>query len=384
MRAMAVLSRVHWMPVVVIVTALLVVVVAWTLADSIELKPRKSFWEAPDVDLEALRPLLEGVCNLGTLDQPQTVASLDIQQIGGFALPLPGGIRCPVVIRGLQNLGLWNTSVKSWDDLQYLESRTPAYVTVDVSQTGKFRYWDNTTAFADEVRRIGLLKEDYSKLTVSKRQFYQSLAAEGSENLGFVRYGGSLKTFAPSLDWELWNKVNRLIPTGRNQKVLLYLSSNGSFSTAHYDNFENVYVMIAGSKSVFLSPPNQSVLFSEYPTGHPHARQAQRHFGLPGRSRPDPMIGNVLVLEAILNAGDALFIPSGWFHHIIARSTSVSLALTALPEEHFVFEDWMDGQITQLLPFVQGTGKWQQRRLASALIIFIPALLEALTIYGAR
>merc|ERR1712150_72824 len=76
-------------------------------------------------------------------------------------------------------------------------------------------------------------------------------------------------------------------------------------------------------------------------------------------------------------SGEALFIPAGWLHHMVARAPSVSIALTTLPQEFADFNNWMLAPAKERLPFLS-EDQWTIEELASALRVFLPALLEEL------
>merc|ERR1719215_1007750 len=66
-------------------------------------------------------------------------------------------------------------------------------------------------------------------------------------------------------------------------------------------------------------------------------------------------------------------------HHVHASTTSVSLALTTLPKEHFDFNSWVT-DVRGIAPFLTKTegGTWTVGRMSAAFLSFVPKLLEAL------
>lgn len=78
-------------------------------------------------------------------------------------------------------------------------------------------------------------------------------------------------------------------------------------SRAHYDDYDNVVVMLVGRKTFYLSAPDK-----------------MRH---PGRGQPhENLDATPADFERVvtLEAGDALWLPSGWWHYVETEPYSVS------------------------------------------------------------
>jgi len=296
------------------------------------------------------------------------VQALNLSELGGT--PLPAGLRCPVVLR-LAEAEAW-AELRRWGDFSELERRTPSTVAFDASSSGEFAYWDNASLLAPAVRSAGLLRQGYRKVRARRRDFFKALTQGSDSALGSVRFGGKVADFSSDAARGLAARARELAPGGPAASApSLWLSAGGSYSTAHYDSFHNLFIMLGGEKHVLLSPATDAPLFHIYPGTHPLARQARRHFGqaeAPASAR---------VLAASVRGGEALFIPAGWLHHVTARSAAVSLALTVLPQEHHDFNAWMVEGGGSVLPFLAAAGAWDTPRLAAALRAFTPALLES-------
>jgi len=85
----------------------------------------------------------------------------------------------------------------------------------------------------------------------------------------------------------------------------------------HFDGSRNFIALLKGERRYLLSHPNQCPNLALYPRGHPSGRHSAVDW-----SKPDlikyPEFQNALVNEVVLQAGDALYLPTHWFHHIVS------------------------------------------------------------------
>lgn len=112
---------------------------------------------------------------------------------------------------------------------------------------------------------------------------------------------------------------------GKLYNTMIWIGPYGCLSPLHYDPLDNVLMQFVGQKKAYLCAPT-----------------AQVHAGAEGNQHntsplnPDkeitneiaqkyPSIRDITFLEATLNAGDALFVPKKWYHHVRTIETSVSV-----------------------------------------------------------
>ena len=109
---------------------------------------------------------------------------------------------------------------------------------------------------------------------------------------------------------------------GKFLRSRLFMGPKGTITSLHQDLPENLYVMVKGSKRITLFPPNSKV--------YPNSRLSK----LPNHSKIDPEYPNYELfpkLESVqpfcvdLEAGETLFIPSFWWHHL--RNIEPSIAV---------------------------------------------------------
>jgi hypothetical protein len=96
----------------------------------------------------------------------------------------------------------------------------------------------------------------------------------------------------------------------------------GVIGQNHFDAERNFVTVLGGERRYILAHPNQCGKMALYPAGHPSARYSTVDW-----SNPDleafPQFGAAKGNEVVLQAGDSLFLPSLWFHHIISLSLNV-------------------------------------------------------------
>ncbi|MBX2798185.1 MAG: cupin-like domain-containing protein [Myxococcales bacterium] len=113
-----------------------------------------------------------------------------------------------------------------------------------------------------------------------------------------------------------------LVPSPRPTGVSLWLGPKGTVTPPHFDPHNVLLVQVQGRKRIRLAP----------------RLRAHQHDLLDGyylRGDLDEAFGDA-VRTVELQAGEALFVPVGWFHEVTALSPSITLSLLSFPwENHF-------------------------------------------------
>jgi len=104
-----------------------------------------------------------------------------------------------------------------------------------------------------------------------------------------------------------------------------WVGSGGATTQAHYDVADNLFVQLHGRKEFWLFPPDAALCLHVYPDAHPRARKSQVCLERPDAARHPMVAALPEPLRVVLEPGDALAIPAFWFHHVVARSASVSV-----------------------------------------------------------
>ncbi|MCU0570211.1 MAG: cupin-like domain-containing protein [Oculatellaceae cyanobacterium Prado106] len=104
----------------------------------------------------------------------------------------------------------------------------------------------------------------------------------------------------------------------------LWVGPGGHTSCLHYDPMDGVLMQMHGSKRILLFPPSQ--LYNLYPFSvWKHLRYGLKHRAVYSQVYPDrpdyaafPKFKQALehCYEVILNPGEMLFIPAGWWHEV--------------------------------------------------------------------
>ncbi|KAH7343678.1 Clavaminate synthase-like protein [Rhizoctonia solani] len=136
---------------------------------------------------------------------------------------------------------------------------------------------------------------------------------------------------------ELLSDVPREIPwaseaLGRTpDAVNIWIGGSRSVTSVHSDPYENIYSVIRGSKHFTLLPPTEGYTLREQRV--PHARYVRPTPSSPLEIEPipnstvrwaevDPTISSIsdtdigAPLRVTVSAGDALYLPAGWWHHV--------------------------------------------------------------------
>ncbi|MAS94512.1 MAG: hypothetical protein CMO55_15035 [Verrucomicrobiales bacterium] len=110
-------------------------------------------------------------------------------------------------------------------------------------------------------------------------------------------------------------------------KAFLWIGPKGTVTQLHHDLTNNLLLQVSGSKSVKLFPPcyftriyNDFHCYTGFDCDHPDYERF-------------PLVEEINMRECILEEGQALFLPVGWWHQV--RSLSPSISITAVNFHHY-------------------------------------------------
>jgi len=343
-------------------------------------------------------------------------------------------LKCPVIVNG--NKLLETKPVRKWASFEYLERKCKASSVVDVKseEDGTFTYYDKNTAYAKRASPgdIGA----HESLQLESWEFLDVLRNGPLLNASvhrFARFGGKLSqspctglardaaedyALPPGDGAELGASRQGSRPTRAQGSPSIWIASPGAGSSFHFDLFDNLYAPVVGTKQVALAEPTARVIraLAPFPGTHPHARQAQYRSALSGcaaldpsaglaeqeteQAAPansaeevcesglgDPVAGAVLagqIAVVHLAPGEALWIPSGWFHELRGDEHSgftLSLSLTANAPELSIFNRWLTSREGAFALPSHG-GPFTVRRLGALLLVYLPSLLRQVDLEG--
>ncbi|XP_065861078.1 lysine-specific demethylase JMJ31 isoform X2 [Euphorbia lathyris] len=126
----------------------------------------------------------------------------------------------------------------------------------------------------------------------------------------------------------LWEDIQipAFLETKELAYVNLWMNNANARSSTHYDPHHNILCVVAGQKEVVLWPPSASPFL--YPM--PVYGEASNHSSVALES-PDlslyPRAESFMEYsqKVILHAGDALFIPEGWFHQVDSEDLTIAV-----------------------------------------------------------
>jgi len=110
------------------------------------------------------------------------------------------------------------------------------------------------------------------------------------------------------------------------QSSMLYVGPSGTLAPCHWDALDNIFTQLDGAKEVLLFAPDAAGLRA-FPADHPYDSRSQVDLEAPTDEELRLMAGQGAL--ASLQAGDSLFIPNHWWHHIHARQPSEGAQPTA-------------------------------------------------------
>jgi hypothetical protein len=102
-------------------------------------------------------------------------------------------------------------------------------------------------------------------------------------------------------------------------------------SLPHTDNFENILVQLEGVKELVIVPPTHGLFVYAGGWSEEAGRQLAPHYSPVDFHDPDrrrhPKFFRCEAISVQLEAGDALYLPAYWWHHVRAGSAGRNLAV---------------------------------------------------------
>ncbi len=106
------------------------------------------------------------------------------------------------------------------------------------------------------------------------------------------------------------------------RRAALWFGPAGTVTPLHHDQCNILFCQVSGRKRVRMLPPTETFLH----------RGARSMYAAADPEKPDlkrfPEWRDARVLDVVVEAGEALFIPAGWWHHVRSLDVAISLSLT--------------------------------------------------------
>lgn len=126
-------------------------------------------------------------------------------------------------------------------------------------------------------------------------------------------------------------------PDQLDEGCTLWLGPAGTLTPLHHDSTNILFCQIVGKKRIWLIPPYEASLLDDM-------RGFYASFD-PRRQREDwPEVHrDVQMAELVLEPGEALFLPAGWWHQVLALEPSISFSLLCFRRFNR-FDDYAPGK----------------------------------------
>lgn len=217
-------------------------------------------------------------------------------------------------------------ALERWKSLDYLEAAVGPEVTCDCEVGGTYNDSARLTLpFGEYLTYLRLWDETYGSSGTDDVPSDHLLYLAQNDLSGFGNLSGDVRVPVFCTD------PTGSFGSGRLYNTMFWMGPRGSVSPLHHDPLDNVLMQMVGRKRVVLIPPtaDPSCLY----VGEVHGQQPNTS-AVNDAEHPDttrfPLYPPLLAQEgqvAFLEPGDALFIPSRWWHHV--RSLDLSISVNA-------------------------------------------------------
>lgn len=148
-------------------------------------------------------------------------------------------------------------------------------------------------------------------------------AADGNDAYITAYNSAKNKVALAPLGRDIGSIEHLLDPQSPDAKGMMWVGAAGTFTPLHHDLTNNLLVQITGTKHVLMVPPEETSRLS-------NDRHVFSEFedleNVDFEKFPD--LKNLAIYRVELAPGQALFIPLGWWHQVVAGDFSVSLTFT--------------------------------------------------------
>ena len=108
-------------------------------------------------------------------------------------------------------------------------------------------------------------------------------------------------------------------PPARCQLFVGASAAAGARTVTHFDQYDNVFLQLAGRKTFLLFDPLQTGALAPYPIHHPLDRSCRVSLEAPLSACEFPRAASAQGCKVTLGPGDALCMPAYWWHEVITE-----------------------------------------------------------------
>mmetsp|Transcript_1288 Transcript_1288/g.1983 ORF Transcript_1288/g.1983 Transcript_1288/m.1983 type:complete len:495 (+) Transcript_1288:176-1660(+) len=129
--------------------------------------------------------------------------------------------------------------------------------------------------------------------------------------------GGTGHFMFKELPFFLPNKNLYIVDEKDTRGINCRFGMAGNTAAAHFDGSRNFVMLFGGERRYILSHPKNCQNLALFPKDHPSARHTFLNWADPDLEMY-PEFKEGMVNEVVLQAGDVLYLPTQWFHHIVS------------------------------------------------------------------
>jgi len=155
--------------------------------------------------------------------------------------------------------------------------------------------------------------------------FIDNIENSAANDLYLTAYNSAANeaTLAP-LHEDLGSLDKLLDPADARAHGMMWIGGAGTFTPLHHDLTNNLLLQIVGRKSLLLVAPSATPqLYNDH-----HVYSQIKDLLEPDIVARFPNLDGVQVHQILMNPGDALFIPVGWWHQVVSLDFSVTITHT--------------------------------------------------------
>lgn len=166
------------------------------------------------------------------------------------------------------------------------------------------------------------------KLYLSQLCLYSSDANENSSPLS-----SAMRRIYATIQHRTVPFIDFIMNSYEVDQTNLWMNIDASTSALHYDGFHNILYVDQGSKHITLISPKYTEIL--YP-GSSHSLSTANHSSVASSSISSL---SEISLTSILQPGDAVFIPEGWWHRVRSQEFTVALNYWFRSPVHSILHD---------------------------------------------
>ena len=231
----------------------------------------------------------------------------------------------PVVLK--KGIDHW-PALKKWSPQYFADTLGDAEIQVQFNR-------ENDALFerhSDKYRKSMLMSE-----------FVNMIENDGESNNYYMTANNTqqnVETIKPALDdiGDFGKGYRQLLDNDAAFSTYFWMGPKGTFTPLHHDLTNNMLVQVYGAKKVTLIPAWQVPWL--YNDLHVYSEVNFPTFDL----KKHPLMRHVTPVEITIEAGDALFIPIGWWHCVNGLEKSISISFTNFNAPNNYSASFMEAQ----------------------------------------